>query len=330
MNAKEIARQRRAVTKRIKALKELYAMDELSQEDYQREMIAVQERKRKLRQAEEKLAREETPNLPAVIEPRQGTKRAREKHLPPKEGRDEFGNSTNKETVAQYDSILADNPERRCTGTNAQGERCRNFAIKGGRVCKFHGGATRHVKEAARIRVEMASDRLMGKLIEIAYDDNRPASVQLDAIKDSLNRAGLSKPAQVEVGPIKPFEEVLDGIGTGSRAESRRARGMQGDDQTTEFIGSQSDWQLGSSHHDQHPTASVDGPQFADEPTSPPYVDGDCEPPAAPQRHRRSPRDRSRPRGPVITGMDAIVAANRANGLIDPDVYGLPPGRSGR
>ena len=24
------------------------------------------------------------------------------------------------------------------------------------------------------------------------------------------------------------------------------------------------------------------------------------------------------------------VAANRANGLIDPDVYGLPPGRSGR
>ena len=102
----------------------------------------------------------------------------------------------------------------------------------------------------------MASDRLMGKLIEIAYDDNRPAAVQLDAIKDSLNRAGLSKPAQVEVGPIKPFEEVLDGIGTGSRAESRRARGMKGDNQPTDLVGGQSDWELGSSNHDQHTTAS--------------------------------------------------------------------------
>lgn len=101
---------------------------------------------------------------------------------------------------------------RRCTATNTKGERCRSYAIPGAKVCRNHGGATRHVREAARVRLEMASNRLVGKLVEIAFDDTRPAAVQLHAIKDSLNRAGLTKPTQVEVGPINPFEQVFDSI----------------------------------------------------------------------------------------------------------------------
>jgi hypothetical protein len=142
-----------------------------------------------------------------------------------------FVDSTIKENMALHDSKLANNAERRCVGTNSQGEQCRRFAIPGGRVCKFHGGATRHVTDKARIRVEMSSYRLMGKLIEIAFDDTRPSSVQLDAIKDSLTRAGMTKPAQVEVGPIKPHEEVFDDITSGARADYRA--GVGNDDQTS-------------------------------------------------------------------------------------------------
>ena len=66
----------------------------------------------------------------------------------------------------------------------------------------------------------------MSKLIDIAYDDTRPAAVQLDAIKDSLNRAGIVKPAQVEVGPIKLHQEIFDNIAGGSRSAYRDGSGF--------------------------------------------------------------------------------------------------------
>ncbi|VEG57092.1 Uncharacterised protein [Mycolicibacterium aurum] len=326
MNAKDIARQRSLIAKRVKALKDLYASDDLSTEDYQREMIAVQARKRKLRNAEKKLQSVETPNLPAVVKVRQGSKRGREQRFPPKEGRDEFGNSTNKDTVAQYDSILSSSPERRCNGTNAQGEQCRNFAIKGGRVCKFHGGATRHVKEAARIRVEMASDRLMGKLIEIAYDDARPASVQLDAIKDSLNRAGLTKPTQIEVGPA-PHEEIFTDIFSGTRAESRRTRGIEEPDS----VGGQSFTEIGG-YTQPAPVASGDLGQSEYMSTC---RDSDCDPLAAPQRRERRRSRPSRYDQGVITGEEAIASANEENyrqdfySMPNRERRALPPGKSG-
>ena len=44
---------------------------------------------------------------------------------PAKAGRDKTNRSTNKDAVAQYDSVLAKHAERRCTGTNSKAERCR-------------------------------------------------------------------------------------------------------------------------------------------------------------------------------------------------------------
>lgn len=39
---------------------------------------------------------------------------------------------------------------RRCVGTNKKtGERCRNWALKGGTICKFHGGSAPQVRAAA-------------------------------------------------------------------------------------------------------------------------------------------------------------------------------------
>lgn len=126
--------------------------------------------------------------------------------------------ASNSETIElpnRQDTLLADNPERRCVATNSRGERCRKFAIYGGTVCRTHGGATKRVKEAARIRVENASNRLMGKLIEFAFDDTKPPDVQLKAIQNSLDRAGLKPPAEVVLaqGEAKPYEQIFDVIG---------------------------------------------------------------------------------------------------------------------
>lgn len=161
----------------------------------------------------------ESDNLPAVV---------------PKEY---ASNSEGMELPNRQDTLLQDNPERRCAAHKRNGEQCRKFAIYGATVCRTHGGATRHIKEAARIRVENASNRLMGKLIEFAFDDTKPPDVQLKAIQNSLDRAGLKPPAEVTLsqGQHKPYEDVFDQISTVSRAESRAARGVE--DNPTQTLG---------------------------------------------------------------------------------------------
>ncbi|MGW0042266.1 hypothetical protein [Rhodococcus sp. NPDC003348] len=67
------------------------------------------------------------------------------------------------------------------------------------------------------------------ELLRIAVDDDAPAAVKLAAIKDALDRAGLSAKTavSVEVGPTPAYEAILtQAMGTGSRAESRAARRM--------------------------------------------------------------------------------------------------------
>ena len=120
----------------------------------------------------------EIANLPAVVER-------------------EASSSEGMELPNRQDTLLADNPERRCVATNSRGEQCRKFAIQGATVCRTHGGATRHIKNKARIRVENASNRLMGKLIEFALDDTKPPDTQLKAIQNALDRAGLLLSAQL-------------------------------------------------------------------------------------------------------------------------------------
>lgn len=285
---------------------------------------------------------ESTPNLPAVIDSgRHGRSRRLDHEYPERPGRDKRNTSTIKENVAQHDSLLADNPERRCVATNSLGEPCRNFAIKNAKVCRAHGGSTRMVKEAARVRVEMASMKLMGKLIEIAFDDTRPSSVQLDAIKDSLNRAGLKPPEQVEVGPIKPFEQIFDDISNErpNYAGNEPISGLDFDTsaETLDSSVGQHDstysgptnYQAGQSNpteqQPQHHTATRDTyrpEQHADSTLSNANrgYSGDDRPPGYaemyPDRYRMAMSE-------PITGEDAIWLANKAN-RVGGDTYDMP------
>ena len=117
-----------------------------------------------------------------------------------------------------WDEALAKHKGKRCTAHKHNGEQCRKFAIDGTNVCRVHGGAAPQVKRAARLRLEMAADRMARQLLGMATDPNVADPVKLAAIKDALDRGGIqSKTAvSVEVG-VKPFELVFDAIVAGPR-----------------------------------------------------------------------------------------------------------------
>lgn len=118
--------------------------------------------------------------------------------------------------------------KRPCAAHKTNGDPCRKQALAGTTVCRTHGGATRHVKAKARVRLEMAADRMAKELLGIAVSEDASDAVKLAAIRDALDRAGLSAKTAVEVKvePSKPWEDILAGVAGGPRAESRAERGM--------------------------------------------------------------------------------------------------------
>jgi hypothetical protein len=101
-------------------------------------------------------------------------------------------------------------------------------------VCDFHGAKAPQVKRKARERLEEAADRLARELLRMATDPAVPESVRLSAIKDALDRGGVSAKTavEVEVGLPKPWELIMDGVTevvAGSRDEFRRSHGTSGE-----------------------------------------------------------------------------------------------------
>ena len=119
----------------------------------------------------------------------------------------------------------------RCTAHRKNGDRCKRAAITGGRVCTHHGGNAPAVKAEARQRIEDAADRMARELLKMAVDENVSDAVKLAAIRDALDRAGLSArtAVNVEVGR-RPFEVIFEDITSRSRSESRASRGLPDDD----------------------------------------------------------------------------------------------------
>lgn len=130
-----------------------------------------------------------------------------------------------------WDQASPEVKARRCKAHKKTGERCLKAAIDGATVCRVHGGAARHVKAAARARLDNAADLMAKELLGIATGA-ASESVKLAAVRDALDRAGLAKPTRVELGPLdpKPYEEIMfDAITTETRAESRARRGLADD-----------------------------------------------------------------------------------------------------
>lgn len=104
-------------------------------------------------------------------------------------------------------------PRQVCSARKTNGEPCRKAAIEGARVCRTHGGAAPQVKQAARVRLEMAAKQMVDELVKMALNDDVPPAVKLAAMKDVLDRGGLSAKTAVEVEVnLKPWEQIFEKI----------------------------------------------------------------------------------------------------------------------
>lgn len=207
---------------------------------------------------------------------------------------------------------------RRCKAHRKDGGQCRQVAIAGATVCRWHGGAAKHVKAAARARLENASDLMAKQLLRMAIDDDVADAVKLSAIKDALDRAGLRAPNEVVLSPGQQsgFDDVFTDIVAGPPI----------DVESTGSVDSQAN---SSPYFDEPPPAPVDADLYADHPHWPSNSDRPAAPQTdVPRERRQSQRGNGANRYTDLSDDDAIRLANEENAALA-ERYGLPWGRSG-
>jgi len=103
--------------------------------------------------------------------------------------------------------------ETLCTARRKSGQPCRNYALRGGTVCRMHGGAAPQVRRAAAVRILMASDLAAARLVAMMQDKSLPAVVQLAAARDLLDRAGLTSKQEIAVDfQMSKWEEAANRV----------------------------------------------------------------------------------------------------------------------
>jgi len=112
-------------------------------------------------------------------------------------------------------------PVVRCTATKRDGERCGRWSIRGGTVCKVHGGQLPNVIDHANAVVESARLRIYGMADDAAEVMNEliqpgiPDALRLKAAESILNRAGLKDSVDINVEVThneKPSEGILKSL----------------------------------------------------------------------------------------------------------------------
>lgn len=97
---------------------------------------------------------------------------------------------------------------RRCTAHRSDGKRCNAYAIRGGTICRVHGGSAPQVRAKARERLLGAVDEILGELLRLAKAAESE-SVRVAAIKDILDRAGFKPSERIEISMIRGEVERL-------------------------------------------------------------------------------------------------------------------------
>lgn len=86
-----------------------------------------------------------------------------------------------------------------CVAHKKDGSPCRRAPIKGATVCRAHGGAAPQVKRKAQERLLAGVPKMLRMLHEIASDESKPDAVRLAAIRDWLDRAGVTSKIELEL-----------------------------------------------------------------------------------------------------------------------------------
>ena len=99
--------------------------------------------------------------------------------------------------------------EGRCTAKSKQRQaRCKQPAIAGGTVCRFHGGAAPQVQEAARARLDKLTHPAITRLGELVEQKEFP-STALSAVKDVLDRNGFGAPDAPKDAPTVKIKRLM-------------------------------------------------------------------------------------------------------------------------
>lgn len=110
-------------------------------------------------------------------------------------------------------------PERRCTATSRRtGKRCGQWAIPGGKVCRWHGGAAPQVQRTARLRLAELVDPAIIVLGRAMTDPEARMRDRIRAADSVLDRTGYAR--RLEVTPGEAYEELLERI---AALKARRA-----------------------------------------------------------------------------------------------------------
>lgn len=91
-----------------------------------------------------------------------------------------------------------------CTAKRTNGGACKAQAIKGGRVCRTHGGAAPQVRQAARERLLSLVDPALGVLARAVRKRSakawEPSATELRAVSEVLTRAGIGDDSGAATG----------------------------------------------------------------------------------------------------------------------------------
>lgn len=85
----------------------------------------------------------------------------------------------------------------RCHAHNRVGDQCHNYAIPGGRVCRYHGGLAPQVQASAAEQLRKLDLRAVDVLAECMSDELPPA-IRLAAANSILDRNGHRAAVQVQ------------------------------------------------------------------------------------------------------------------------------------
>lgn len=87
--------------------------------------------------------------------------------------------------------------KRPCTAHRSNGEVCLAQAMRGGNVCRVHGGSSPQAKLKAELRLALMVDPILSEMYRIAVSGETD-SVRLAAGRDLLDRAGLKPTEHVQ------------------------------------------------------------------------------------------------------------------------------------
>lgn len=115
--------------------------------------------------------------------------------------------------VERKPDLKPDAPEHRCTATSKTGQRqCRQQAIPGGTVCRFHGGAAPQVIRAAKLRLAALVDPSIDAMAHLVKQ-NKHLPSKLGAAKDVLDRNQLGAK---QISITTPDGTEIQGQGEGN------------------------------------------------------------------------------------------------------------------